>query len=53
MGPLKAKANAPGELEILRSESALAAFIEALARDAGQHWDGALRDAGFEVWQAV
>jgi hypothetical protein len=53
MGPLKAKASAPGELEILRNESALAAFIEALARDAGQHWGGALRDAGFEVWQAV
>lgn len=29
------------------------AFWKALAKDGGQHWDGALRDAGFTVWQAV
>lgn len=29
------------------------AFRDAMARDAGQHWDGALRDAGFTVVQAV
>ncbi|MBW7970941.1 hypothetical protein [Bradyrhizobium sp. BR 10289] len=28
-------------------------FREALSLDGGQHWDGALRDAGFIVWQAV
>lgn len=28
-------------------------FWAALAKDGGQHWDGALRDAGFTVWQAV
>lgn len=31
----------------------LVAFHEALARDAGQHWDGALRDAGFTVFQTI
>lgn len=28
-------------------------FLAAMARDAGQHWDGALRGAGFTVAQAV
>ena len=28
------------------------AFREAMALDAGQHWDSALRDAGFTVFQA-
>ena len=28
------------------------AFIAAMAADAGQHWDGALRGAGFTVFQA-
>lgn len=31
----------------------LDAFLSALERDSGQHWDGALRDAGFETLQAV
>jgi hypothetical protein len=30
-----------------------AAFRGAMARDGGEHWDRALRDAGFTVWQAV
>lgn len=30
-----------------------ALFIEILAKDSGEHWDRALRDAGFDVWQAV
>jgi hypothetical protein len=29
------------------------AFWQALARDGGQTWDSALREAGFDVWQAV
>ena len=29
------------------------AFRVALLEDGGQHWDSALRDAGFTVWQAV
>lgn len=28
-------------------------FFTALARDAGQHWDSALRDAGFTVFQTI
>ncbi len=28
-------------------------LVDALSADAGQHWDGALRDAGFTVVQAV
>ena len=51
--PLRAHANAPGGLEIVRHESALAAFITALAKDGGQTWDSALREAGFNVLQAV
>ncbi len=29
------------------------AFLKAARADGGQHWDGALRDAGFTVIQAV
>ena len=29
------------------------AFCAALAKDGGYTWDRALRDAGFDVWQAV
>lgn len=36
-----------------QAEFACAAFFKACERDAGQHWDGALRDAGFTVVQAV
>lgn len=30
-----------------------ALFRDTLARDSGQDWDNRLRDAGFNVWQAV
>ena len=30
-----------------------ALFHDTLARDGGQDWDSRLRDAGFDVWQAV
>jgi len=30
-----------------------AAFLSAIERDSGQTWDSCLRDAGFDVWQAV
>lgn len=29
------------------------AFRQALEKDGGESWDNALRNAGFEVWQAV
>ena len=29
------------------------AFIDALAKDSGEHWDTQLRKSGFEVYQAV
>lgn len=53
MHPLRKHAAAPGEYEILRHESALAAFVEALAADRGPTWESALRDVGFTVLQAV
>lgn len=47
-------ATAPGELEIVRSGSALAAFVAALRDgDNGAGWERCLRDAGFQVWGAV
>lgn len=33
--------------------SPLEAFTLALARDAGDSWDAALRKAGFDVWQVI
>lgn len=30
-----------------------ATFFRVLSSDGGEHWDSKLRDAGFEVWQAV
>lgn len=36
-----------------RDKEAREAFTAAIAKDGGQSWDGALRDAGFTVWQAV
>ena len=31
----------------------IAAFLTAIEKDAGQHWDNALRAAGFDVWQVI
>lgn len=43
-----------GSPEMIRAIAAgYAPFRAALARDAGQHWDGALRDAGFTVFQTI
>jgi hypothetical protein len=41
------------ELRLAEPGSNAEKFFMALIRDAGQHWGGALRAAGFEVWQAV
>lgn len=42
--------------EVTRLEAGLAdwrAFRDALAQDSGRDWSDQLRDAGFDVWQAV
>lgn len=30
-----------------------AAFLTAMEKDGGEHWDNALRNAGFDVWQVI
>jgi hypothetical protein len=35
------------------THNARAKFIDAAVLDGGKRWDAAIRDAGFQVWQAV
>lgn len=39
---------APDDVNLARTT-----FFRVLQSDGGEHWDRKLRDAGFEVWQAV
>jgi hypothetical protein len=39
--------------QFLREAEAAQGFKDALSHDDGNHWDWHLREAGFDVWQAV
>jgi hypothetical protein len=49
----KALARPRDKHDVGEKQAAEYTFWAELAKDGGQHWDGALRDAGFTVLQAV